>query len=151
MRRKKTECEKLRGQITKVSNALAQKIIDKMVEGQVGIIVFRRGETDAIYSFMAEQDYLMTVGAVIIPKSINGERWVGVISNEDIQYSNNFSFLRENDTMSLEWLDEVVDTDINTAGANIDWLNNVYCVDDECLFPVDTYYQISEGVENILG
>lgn len=150
MAQKKSEMAKLRSQATKVSNKLAEKIIEKMVSSNVGIVTFPRGYTDTIYTFMGEQEYLMHVGAVVIPKTFNGERWVGVIDEEDILYNDHFSFLRGEITKPLEWFDEQIDTDLNTAGANIEWLNRLFCVDDESLFPIDTYYQISETLEEVL-
>lgn len=150
MAKKKSDLAKLRTQATKVSGKLAEKIIEKMVSAQVGIVTFPRGYVDTIYTFMGEQEYLMRVGAVVIPKSINGERWIGVIDEEDILYNDDFSFLRDNKNKSLEWLDEQIDTDLHTAGANIEWLNRLFCVDDESLFPTDTYYQISESLEQVL-
>lgn len=143
---KKQTSSEIRSQITKLSNELSQNIIEAMEKHNVGLINFCHLQPDAVFTVDQECDTLDRVGAVVIPKTYEGERWVGYINADSMKYNHTFLGLLNQPAISLEEIDKMLDD-----GADCEWWDYVHCIDDECMFPVETYYQISESLEQALA
>lgn len=133
---------KKRKELHRTATRLANEVIDHLEANNVGILSLVVADTDGVYSVCECSDEMFRVGAIIIPEDSHGERWIGIIAWEDIFQKDCLSFLKDEKTKTIAYIDEALD-DRNKCPR---WFDYVQCIDDACMFPIDAYYQISEVV-----
>lgn len=137
-----------RKEIYRATTKLATEIADYMASKNVSILSLVVADVDGVYS-VCDGDDMFRVGAVVVAKDIKGERWIGIIDWEDIFSNDNLSFLETEKTKPTEFVDSFSTLD---SKEQPDWYRDyVQCIDDTCMFPIDTYTQISEAVEQALA
>lgn len=137
-----------RKEIYRASIKLATEIADYMVSKNISILSLVVADTDGVYSVCDSND-MFRVGAIVITKDIKGEHWIGVIDWEDIFNKDCLSFLKTEKTKPVEFVESASALDFIMQPS---WYRDyVQCIDDVCMFPIDTYFQVSKAVEQALA
>lgn len=135
-----------RKEIHQLTTRLTNDVVDHLVKNNVGILSLVVADTDGVYSVCEGSDEMFRVGAIVIPEDSHGERWIGIIDWEDIFQKDCLSFLKDEKSKPVSYVDEALEDRSKSPR----WFDYVQCIDDSCMFPLDTYYQISEAVEQAL-